>query len=392
MSIGMLAQTSDKLVARFTFNGCKVTDESGNGSTAVLVGDSICSCGANDASLVFNDRKTSLLLAGPLLDLFTTSDFSVSFYLKPKSTNVGGPQVILSKQINCSSNRAFWVRYNTTSKKIASGISENDTLSAVVTAALDPDACWQYITLVRSNRAYSIYVNGVLKDTRSTVARLNLTSATPFKVGEPVCPLDRGLIGELDELRFHNKALSQDEINSFNLKPDHILNGDTLIYLGSSFQVKTTRSCASLYRWDGDGVQRPDTSFTTITPTETQTYVLTFTHPDGCTAQDSIAVKVIDPETLDCDKIFLPNAFTPYNTQGRNDRFGISNPFAVRDFISFEVFDRWGGKVFAGTDRFDSWDGQYNGQPVNPGMYLYRLRYSCDGTERVKSGNLMLLK
>jgi gliding motility-associated-like protein len=139
-------------------------------------------------------------------------------------------------------------------------------------------------------------------------------------------------------------------------------------------------------------VQRPDTSFTTITPTETQTYVLTFTHPDGCTAQDSIAVKVIDPETLDCDKIFLPNAFTPYNTQGRNDRFGISNPFAVRDFISFEVFDRWGGKVFAGTDRFDSWDGQYNGQPVNPGMYLYRLRYSCDGTERVKSGNLMLLK
>lgn len=392
MSIGMLAQTSDKLVARFTFKGCKVTDESGNGSTAVLVGDSLCSCGVNDQSLVFNDRKTALLLAGPLLDLFTTSDFSVSFYFKPKATSLGGAQVILAKQINCSANRAFWVRYNPLSKKIASGISENDTLSAVVTADLNKNACWQYITLVRSNKAYSIYVDGILKDTRSTAARLNLTSATPFKVGEPICPLDRGLIGELDELRFHSKALTQDEITRFNLHPDRLVNGDTLIYLGSSFQTQITRSCATLFRWDGDGIARPDTSATLITPLASQTYRLSMTHSDGCVATDTIAVKVIDPETLDCDNIFLPNAFTPYNTQGRNDRFGISNPFAVRDFLSFEVFDRWGGKVFSAVDQFDSWDGFFNGQSVNPGMYLYRLRYSCKGNERVKSGNLMLLK
>jgi len=391
-AVAMFGQTSDKLLARFTFNGCKIADESGNGSTGVLVGDTLCSCGVTNEALTFNDRKTSLLLAGPLLDLFTTSDFTVSFYFKPQNTTLGGAQVILSKQTNCSSTRAFWVRYNSLSKKIASGISENDTLSAIVTAALDPNACWQLITLVRSNKVYSIYVGGQLKDSKTTVARLNLTSTTPFKVGEPVCPLDRGLIGSLDELRFHSKALTEEEIGKFNLRPDQIINGDTLIYLGSKFQVQTTTSCASLFRWDGDGISDPSLAEPIITPTASATYKVSFNHPDGCVASDTIAVKVIDPDSLDCNNIFIPNAFTPNGTLGRNDRFGISTPFAVRDFISFEIFDRWGGKVFTAADRFDSWDGLFNGQPVNPGMYLYRLRYKCSGLEKVKSGNLILLK
>lgn len=397
--VGLLAfnqafsQTSDKLLARFTFNGCKIADESGNGSTGVLVGDTLCPCGVNDQALTFNDRKTSLLLAGPLLDLFTTSDFTISFYLKPgASTDVTSAQVVMSKQTNCSSTRAFWVRYNPKNKKIASGISENDTLSAIVTAALDPDACWQLITLVRSNKSYSIYVNGILKDTKSTVARLNLTSTTPFKVGEPVCPLDRGLIGAIDEIRFHSKALTAEEIAKFNLRPDQILNSDTLVYLGSNFQARTSVSCASLFRWDGNGISDPSKANPVITPTASATYSVVFTHPDGCTAMDTLAVKVIDPDSLDCNQIFIPNAFTPIGTPGRNDRFGISTPFAVQDFISFEIFDRWGGRVFTAADRFDSWDGLFNGQPVNPGMFLYRLQYKCNGKEKVKSGNLMLLK
>jgi gliding motility-associated-like protein len=391
-TFAVFSQTSDKLVARFSFSGCKTTDDSGNGSTAVLVGDTVCTCGTRDQALTFNDRKTSVLMAGPLLDLFTTSDFTISFYFKPQPTNLGGTQVILSKQVNCTSNRAFWVRYNKDSKKIASGISENDTLSAIVTAAIDPLACWQMVTLVRNNRTYSIYINGVLKDTKTTAGRLNLTSTTPFKVGDPVCPLDRGLIGALDELRFHSKALTAEEINAFNLQPDKIINNDTLIYLGSGFQVQTTASCASLFRWDGNGISDPAIAEPFITPTASATYKISFTHPDGCVADDTIAINVIDPNTLDCEKIFLPNAFTPSGSPGRNDRFGISNPFAVPDFISFEVFDRWGGRVFEGADRFDTWDGLFNGQPVNPGMFLYRLRYKCGGVEKVKSGNLMLLK
>ncbi|MCB0545798.1 MAG: gliding motility-associated C-terminal domain-containing protein, partial [Saprospiraceae bacterium] len=77
---------------------------------------------------------------------------------------------------------------------------------------------------------------------------------------------------------------------------------------------------------------------------------------------------------------------------GRNDVFGISNPYSVDEFISFEVFDRWGGRVFNAPTVFDTWDGTAHGDPLNAGVFLYRLRYRCDGVERVKAGSLTLLR
>jgi gliding motility-associated-like protein len=103
-------------------------------------------------------------------------------------------------------------------------------------------------------------------------------------------------------------------------------------------------------------------------------------------------VNVIDPDTLDCSNIFLPNAFTPSASFGRNDMFRVSNPYAIDEFISLEVFDRWGGRMFNATSAFDAWDGNFGGKPVNPGVFLFRLRYKCEGEEKVKAGNLTLIR
>jgi hypothetical protein len=165
--------------------------------------------------------------------------------------------VLLSKQENCTTNRAFWVRFNPKSKKISSGISLNDTLLVSVTADLAPDACWQYITLVRNNMSYSIYVDGVLKEKKSSAARIDLTSNAVFKAGEPICTLDKAFEGEMDELRIYSRALSQDDIDALNLKPDRILTGDTIIYLGNSFQVQANPTCSDNFLWiPGNGCFR----------------------------------------------------------------------------------------------------------------------------------------
>ncbi len=388
-------KVDEKLVAFFSFGECKALDESGNGSTGAFVGDPACRCGVLDSAIAFDGVGDAIFFVGPLSDVFSLSDFTISFYLKPGpvNPNAGGSQVILSKQESCNPDaKALWVRYNPKSRKISSGLVQNQELFVTVTGDLDPTACWQHIALVRNNTSYSLYVNGELKDRRTTTVRIDLTSGAIFKVGEPICLLDQPFFGDFDELRVYSRALTQDDVRALYVRPDRILTNDTILYLGNALQVLTNPTCTQNLNWaPADGVSEPNGAEPILTPTVSTLYRLSFLH-EGCTAYDTLRVTVIDPDTLDCNLIFLPNAFTPTSSPGRNDVFAISNPYVIDDFISFEVFDRWGGRVFAAASVFDGWDGTFQGQPLNAGIFLYRLRYRCKGEERTKSGTVTLLR
>lgn len=391
----------DQLEAYFSFDQCSATDDSGNGSSGLFNDSIACVCGVSGGqALRFGGPvlpgSISFNNAAEINTVFTTSDFTVSFYFRPLATtqSEGGSQLIMAKQSSCNTERAFWVRYTPTPKrKISSGISQNDTLLTTVSAELDDSLCWQHVVLVRSGNIYSLYLNGVPRDEKTTPVRADLASTAPFQISQPVCLLDRPFKGDLDELRVYSRAWERDLVPNLSLDPDKIVNNDTLIYLGNSFNINTTPSCATQFQWSPtDGVASFTDPNTNIAPTLPQTYYLKFIHAEGCQAYDSIRVRVIDPDTLDCSNIYIPNAFTPNATSNVNDIFGISNPYAIRDFISFEVFDRWGGRVFDAEDQFGTWDGTVRGQPVNPGTFLYRLRYRCNGEEKVKTGNLSVLK
>jgi hypothetical protein len=389
---------TDKLEAYFSFNSvdCKGVDDSGNGSSAALKGGVGCTCAIGGSGVLFADTLHSISMVGPFADVFSTSDFTVSFYMRPTppaNALQNASQLIMAKQGGCTTTNAFWVRYNYKNNRISVGLSEDASLFTTVTAELDPDACWQYVTITRSNTRVTIYVNGIQKAFSNSVARINLSNTSPLVIGQKICPTDVNYRGIIDEIRFHSKALNDVEIARYNVRADKILNRDTIIYLGNSFQASVSEFCAGQFEWSPlMGVSNPTVARPTITPTETTRYTLTFTYADGCIAEDDILVTVIDPSTLDCNKIFVPNAFTPGGTPGLNDVFGISNPFAVSDFISFEIFDRWGGRVFTAATPFETWDGTSNGQALNPGVFLYRLYYKCNGEEKVKAGNLTLLR
>lgn len=386
---------SDKLEAYFSFDDCKGIDDSGNGSTAALKGQIGCDCGLRDSAMRFADANDALHLVGPFADVFSTSDFTVSFYIRPpdgQSTDVNS-QVIMAKQDTCSLEHAFWVRYVPKFNRISSGISENDNLLTTVSAELERNPCWQFVAITRANNVFSIYINGKLRNSNTSAARIDLFNTSPLKIGEKVCALDKPYKGLFDELRFHSKALDENALTKYNLRADQILNRDTLVYLGNSFQISTTQYCVKDFTWTPTtGVSDPSSPNPIITPTDSTYYAVTFEYADGCLAIDSIFVRVIDPKTLDCNLVFLPNAFTPGGSPNLNDKFGISNPFAVDEFISFEIFDRWGGRVFNAETAFDTWDGSSNGEPANPGVFLYRLRYKCEGQEKVKAGSLTLLR
>lgn len=79
---------------------------------------------------------------------------------------------------------------------------------------------------------------------------------------------------------------------------------------------------------------------------------------------------VVHPITIDPDfVIYIPTAFTP-NEDGTNDVF-IPVAFGVKS-IEWKIFDRWGERIFWGTDLVTGWDGtvRSSGRLAEQGVYV----------------------
>jgi gliding motility-associated-like protein len=86
----------------------------------------------------------------------------------------------------------------------------------------------------------------------------------------------------------------------------------------------------------------------------------------------------------------MPNAFTP-NNDGLNDCFGMSKwgPLKV---LFFEVYNRWGQKVFTGSDFKSCWDGTFKGVNQPSGTYGYKLKVEVNCGLIEKEGSVALIR
>jgi len=245
------------------------------------------------------------------------------------------------------------------------------------------------VVLVREGATTRLYINGTLRDEKLAPKTLILTNSVGLTAASSVCE-DR-YVGNMDELLIYRRALNQRDINELYYNPDQINNRDTTIFLGNSVNIELTSTCATSFLWfPSDGVSDLNVAEPVLTPDETTTYLVDI-GGNNCQASDSIRITVLDPDQLDCSVVYLPKAFTP-NNDGLNDGFGISNPFAVDNLLSFEIFDRWGSRVFMTTDPFEEWDGSFQGQEMNPGVLLYRVRHICQGEELIEVGSLSVIR
>jgi hypothetical protein len=48
--------------------------------------------------------------------------------------------------------------------------------------------------------------------------------------------------------------------------------------------------------------------------------------------------------------------------------------------------------MWTAINKTDTWDGSFNGQPVNSGMYIYKVKYTCTNQEFVKVDNFSVLR
>ena len=180
--------------------------------------------------------------------------------------------------------------------------------------------------------------------------------------------------------------LTRYKINSLN---DHF----QVIFPGESFYAVLNAACDDNISWSPiNSVSDPNSAETDLSPTSTTKYTVTV-NTLGCLDQDTILIKVVDPATIQCSHLLLPNTFTP-NGDFLNDEFGISNYYIIDESKRslFEIFNLQGATIFSTGDPRAKWDGNVNGDKAPPGVYMYKVKYTCSDQNYTKQGSLNLIR
>ncbi|SER08598.1 LamG-like jellyroll fold domain-containing protein [Neolewinella agarilytica] len=389
------------LVAHYTFDGnfADATGATDNGGVASGVPE--FGCGVAGSAVALNGGNDFIRIPGGnsnnINREFDSEDFTISLYFKSIGPN--GTQYLVSKRdTNCNNLMFFTVRYAPVTQTVSVTLQQNNQVARVDHRINNSD-CWQNIVITRDENSLKLYLNGDEVGETRTSSRVDIENDGELLIGSTECRGngETAFDGLIDEVRIYNRALRLSEVRSLYLSPDRILTTTRRLFLEEEVPIELNSDCGVAFAWSPTaGVDNPSAQNPTIKPVAAgrQAYQVSIQDAESnCIARDSIVFQVIDPATLDCSQIFLPKAFTP-NGIGpvENETFGISNPFAISELISFEVYDRYGAQMFQSTDAFSRWDGTFKGEPVNPGIAVWRVVYSCEGVERVESGSVMVLR
>ena len=164
---------------------------------------------------------------------------------------------------------------------------------------------------------------------------------------------------------------------------------DTSVVLGQTLQLNATNAVSDLtYLWTPDTyLDDPNIATPVSTPQNNITYKVVVSNAIGCTAEDTINVKVyfVPPD------IYVPSAFTPTG-DGKNDLF---RPIAlgIRSLESFRIYTRWGELIYETSRIGDGWDGRYRGSPQPPGAFVWQANATdYKGRKIFRKGSVILIR
>jgi gliding motility-associated-like protein len=169
-----------------------------------------------------------------------------------------------------------------------------------------------------------------------------------------------------------------------NSLPVVVTSRDTTIQTGTSAELSA--SGGSTYTWaPPNELSCPSCSATKATPPATTVYCVLVKDNNGCSKTECVKVTVEDLCIL-----FVPNAFTP-------GRGGVNAMECVMGHciqsMTFEIFDRWGEKVFESNEPSICWDGTYKGELLSSAVFVYRVEaVMTNGAHVKKKGNISLIR
>lgn len=163
-------------------------------------------------------------------------------------------------------------------------------------------------------------------------------------------------------------------------EPDFYLPADTTVCMGAPLLWQINADSSWHFQW-ADGATSATRSFT-----DSGLYQLTVSNHCGSTT------KSMQLAFEDCScKLWMPTAFSP-NNDGLNDVFAPNTICKLTDY-EIRIYNRWGELLFVSQQAQNGWDGNINGQPAPPGIYVFVVHYHRDTLgPRVESGSFSLIR
>lgn len=204
------------LVAAYGFNegsGTTVNDSSGLGNGGTVSGATRSSTGRFGGALSFDGVNDSVSIAdAPSLDL--AGPLTISAWVRP--TTLSGWRTVILKEGGTSG--LVYALYSSTNNNRPGGYLEIGGAEREVkgTASVAKTE-WRHLSLTYDGATLKIYINGVLRGSRSQTG-LVAASSGPLKIGGNAV-WSEWYAGLIDEVRIYNRALSASEISAMMNQP-----------------------------------------------------------------------------------------------------------------------------------------------------------------------------
>lgn len=214
LSISTAFDENKDLVAHFSFNSCDARDDSGQGSYGELMGNVQCWCGVEDDGLLLDGEGAHVLFSGTINDYFTTSDFTLSFYLKPEAQLIF-PQSVVSKRSACDDNHVLDIALDRRLDELTTVFQETESKGFRNLGPDLPQGVWMHYALVRDGVYARTYINGKLVREARRCSGVDISNDAPFSIGDSPCVRSgrmRRFKGVIDEVRVYERALSDEEV------------------------------------------------------------------------------------------------------------------------------------------------------------------------------------
>jgi len=177
-------------------------------------------------------------------------------------------------------------------------------------------------------------------------------------------------------------------IETYEIIPDPQIENPINLIINEEYEISVPLDDEFTILWEPADLVSCSTCATTSVLSDGSIDLLTYTIIDDNLCSRSFDINL----SYDCP-VYFPNIISLQDQDSPNNSFGpLSNDACnLSDSYEMYIYDRWGELIFFTDDPNISWDGYYNNNFVERGVYVYYISYVFNGKAKKKSGDLTVL-